>query len=190
MVVEDLHDPLWVGTVGVDQAVEDGVEGGRLCSPEVERHGIEGETPTAVVEDELGELLVVDEHRVPHGGLPDHVLRCPGGQDDGRPCSFPAGSSPIRGRFLLGSMDGNGQAPAAEVAPGPGGPPFGAQKAGPTAVLVVLVEAVAPVELEPADERAAPGKVASTTGNQRPAVGGRREQRDVAGNDDNVEDAA
>ena len=40
-----------------------------LGAAEVERDRVEGQPPAAVVEDEGGQLLVVDEHRIAHGVL-------------------------------------------------------------------------------------------------------------------------
>ncbi len=69
LVVEDLHDVVGVGPRGVDQAVEAGVERRRLGPTEVQGDRIECQAPPAVVEDEGGQLLVVDEHGIAHGVL-------------------------------------------------------------------------------------------------------------------------
>ena len=67
-LVEELHHRGRVGPPGADDAVEGG--GQRLVdrAAVVERHRVEGEPPPAVVEDEVGQLLVVEEHGIAHGG--------------------------------------------------------------------------------------------------------------------------
>ena len=67
-LVEQLHDHGRVDPARGHQPVEAG--GQRLVdgAAVVERHRVERQAPPAVVEDEVGQLLVVDEHRVAHDG--------------------------------------------------------------------------------------------------------------------------
>ena len=77
LVVEDLHDPPRVGSLRVDQPVAGWRSSDEAWAPpKSSGHRVEGQAPPAVVEDQRGELLVVDEHRISHGVLSRaHVLR-------------------------------------------------------------------------------------------------------------------